>query len=99
MPPAPRPDDAVALLACVEGLRRYYPDGQLHMVCLARAPGTASTFLVAIRARPLSLLRAVTGLAGAAADTYLEHEITTPSLVLPSAAELARKSHVHICSL
>jgi hypothetical protein len=99
MPAAPRPDDAVELLACAEGLRRYHPDGHLQMACLARPAGSAGAFLVDVRARPLSLLRAVTGFAGNTANTYLEHEITTPSLLLPSAGELARKCHVHISTL
>ena len=55
-----------------------------------------AAFLIDVRARPLSLLRAVTGFAGDTANTYLEHEITTPSLMLPSAGELARKCNAHI---
>lgn len=96
---APLPDDAVELLACAEGLRRYYPDGHVQMTCLARLAGSATAFLVSLHARPLSLLRAVRGLAGDIANTYLEHEITTPSLLLPNAGELARKCHVHISTL
>lgn len=99
MPMASRPDGAVELLVCTEGLRRYHPDGRMQMICLARPADSASIFLVAVRARPLSMLRAVTGLAGSAANTYLEHEINTPSLVLLSADELARKCHVLLSSL
>ena len=99
LPEAPQPDGTVELLACAEGLRRYYPDGHLQMTCLAMPTGSAAAFLIGVRARPLSLLRAVTGFAGDTASTYLEHEITTPSLVLPSAGELARKCNAHISTL
>jgi hypothetical protein len=99
MPAVSPPDGAVELLACAEGLRRYHADGHLQMTCLARSADSASIFLVAVRARPLSMLRAVTGLAGGSANTYLEDEIDTPSLVLLSADELARKCHVLLSSL
>ncbi len=99
LPADPVPDGAVELIACAEGLRRYHPDGHLRLLCLARPADQAGTFLVTVRARPLSLLRAVAGLTGDSEQTYLEHEINTPSLVLPSAAELARKCHVLLSSL
>lgn len=99
MPAASPPDGAVELLACAEGLRRYHADGHVQMTCLARPPDSASVFLADVRARPLSMLRAVTGLAGGHANTYLEHEVNTPSLVLLSADELARKCHVLLSSL
>jgi hypothetical protein len=99
LPEAPRPDGIVELLACAEGLRRYHPDGHVQMACLARPSGSAAAFLVGVRVRPLSLLRAVTGFAGDTVNTYLEHEITTPSLALPSAGELARKCNAHISTL
>lgn len=99
MPADSAPDGAVELAACAEGLRRYHPDGHLRLLCLARLADSAGTFLVTVRARPLSLLRSVTGLTGDPEQTYLEHEINTPSLVLPSAAELARKCHALLSSL
>ena len=99
MPAGPVPDGAVELIACAESLRRYHKDGQLRLLCLARSADPADVFLVTVRARPLSLLRAVTGLTGDSEQTYLEHEINTPSLVLPSATELARKCNVLLSSL
>lgn len=92
-------EDTVELTACVEGLRRYHPDGRLQMLCLARSPAASGAFLVAVQARPLSLLRAVVGLTGDTVTTYTEHEIETPSLVLPSADELTRKCHALLSSL
>lgn len=99
MPADPVPDGAVELVACAEGLRRYHPDGQLRLLCLARLADSAGAFLVSVRARPLSMLRSVAGVTGDSEQTYLEHEVNTPSLVLPSTVELARKCHVLISSL
>jgi hypothetical protein len=103
------PGSAVELMVCVEGLRRYHPDGQMRMVCLARlgqlganqlGSGRPSpTFLVAIKARPLSFLRAVTGLFGCSTAAGADHEVHTPAMVLASANELTRSDHVQLTAL
>jgi hypothetical protein len=91
--PAP-PPESLELLQCVEGVRRYLPDGRMRLVCLARLGAAARPFLVGLSGRPLSLLRAVTGLAGESSSIATDHLVSTPSLVLPTAQSLERRADV-----
>ncbi|MDT0343607.1 hypothetical protein [Streptomyces litchfieldiae] len=84
------------LLRCVEGLRRYHLDGRLRVVCLARVPGEAGWFRVELTARPLTLLRAVTGVCLPAVATCAGDRVHTPALLLPAAAALADRERGEI---
>lgn len=89
-PPAPDGGgEPLELAWCVEGLRRYHPDGTLRMLCLARPePGSPDWFLVSVTAPPLTLLRAVSGVTGPVTGTYSEGEVRSPGLLLPSVERL-----------
>lgn len=87
------PADPVEIAWCVEGLQRYHRDGTVRLRCLGLMPGHPGGWHVfELRARPLGLLRLAIGVTGAARHAFSEDEVTTPSLVLPSAAELEKKN-------
>ena len=105
--PAPGPPamaDAVELLTCIEGIRRYHPDGRLRLLCLARLHGPEpgqgkQPFLVRLTGRPLSVLRAVTGVTGQPRPVCTDHLVSTPALLLTPARSLERSSDVRIAAL
>ncbi|MGW5349832.1 hypothetical protein ACWERV_04820 [Streptomyces sp. NPDC004031] len=87
-PPAPAEAvaDRIDLLWCVEGLRRYFPDGRMRLVCLAVLPGAPGWFRVELTGRPLTLLRSAGGVHGRAAEICAGDRVHTPALLLPPAA-------------
>ena len=90
---------SVQLLTCVEGIRRYEPDGRMRLICLARHGPRGPTFLVGLTARPLTLLRELVSVAGPSAQDGTDHLVNTPSLVLPPAESLERSPDVRIATL
>jgi hypothetical protein len=99
--PAPQrlPSGAVELLQCVEGVRRFHPDGRMSLLCVAREGSSRPPFLVGLTGRPLTLLRAVTALAGESRASFSDHQVVTPALVLPPARSLERSPDVRISAL
>ncbi|GAA5050227.1 hypothetical protein HNP84_004120 [Thermocatellispora tengchongensis] len=97
----PEPDGGFAELVWpVEGLRRYHPGGGVRLICLARvAHRPREWFAVRVRARPQALLRAVSGAAGEPVTACADADVTTPSLLLPSARELAAEGKGTIAAL
>lgn len=91
--------DALHLVACVEGIRRYHPDGRIRLVCLARDGASGPTFRVALSGRPLTLLRALVAVAGPPGTDSADQVVTTPPLVLPPAEILERSPDVRISAL
>jgi hypothetical protein len=89
------PADPLDLVACVEGVRRFHPDGRLRLLCIAGSGdagrGRGTWFALPLAARPLALLRAVLGTVGPAADTGTDGEVRTPALLLPSVNELMNR--------
>jgi hypothetical protein len=98
-PPGDPPPEAVELVECVQRVRHYQTDGRMRLVCVARAGQRGRPFLVGLAGRPLTVLRLVSGLAGAAAETCTDHSVRTPSLVLPTALSLERSADVRLAAL
>jgi hypothetical protein len=103
-PPSPAhvvnpPPDAVHLVACVEGIRRYHADGRIRLVCVARDGANGPTFRVSLSGRPLNLLRALVAVAGPPGTDSTDQLVTTPSLVLPPAESLEWSPDVRIAAL
>jgi len=82
------PQGAVRLRWCVEGIRRFHPDGTMRLLCIATHPVTGHCFRLRLTARPLSLLRTAAAVTDDTAVIYAGDTVATPSLVLPSATEL-----------
>jgi hypothetical protein len=95
------PAAATELVECVEGLRRYHTDGRMRLVCLARPtrglPAPAAR--VVLTARPLTLARAVLGVTGESRLAWSDHQVRTPSRLLPPAAQLEGNHHVSLRAL
>jgi hypothetical protein len=94
-----RPEVALELLECVERVRRYQTDGRMRLVCVARVRPGGHRFLVGVGGRPLTLLRAVTAVAGEAATIWTDHVVETPALVMPSVASLEGSSDARFTAL
>ncbi|WP_147450804.1 hypothetical protein [Streptomyces hoynatensis] len=98
-PQVAAPEEAVELVRCLEGLRRYHPGGRMSLRCLARAAPGHGWFAVRLGGTPLGLLRAVAGGAGALTDTCADQDVRSASLLLPAAEELERSSRASISAL
>ncbi|MER8103405.1 hypothetical protein [Kitasatospora sp. NPDC094016] len=93
-PRAEVPPDAVELVWCVEGLQRYHGDGTVRLQCLARvADRPGGWFRLALRGKPVHLLRQARGLAGPPVAVHSDSDVTTRSLVLAGAAEMEGAGH------
>ncbi|MEV7187403.1 hypothetical protein [Kitasatospora sp. NPDC093102] len=93
-PRAEVPPDAVELVWCVEGLQRYHGDGTVRLQCLARvADRPGGWFRLALRGKPVHLLRQARGLAGPPMAVHSDSDVTTRSLVLAGAAEMEGAGH------
>ncbi|MFD0399051.1 hypothetical protein ACFVHI_13345 [Kitasatospora sp. NPDC127121] len=93
-PLAEVPPDAVELVWCVEGLQRYHGDGTVRLQCLARvANRPGGWFRLALRGKPVHLLRQARGLAGPPMAVHSDSDVTTRSLVLAGAAEMEGAGH------
>ncbi|MFD7597389.1 hypothetical protein ACFV6D_30720 [Kitasatospora sp. NPDC059812] len=93
-PLAEVPPDAVELVWCVEGLQRYHGDGTVRLQCLARvADRPGGWFRLALRGKPVHLLRQARGLAGPPMAVHSDSDVTTRSLVLAGAAEMEGAGH------
>ncbi|PPK67095.1 hypothetical protein V5P93_003434 [Actinokineospora auranticolor] len=89
-----RPDDAVDLVWCVEGLSRYHADGTVRLRCLAKADGRWSALTLA--GKPIHLLRHLTGFTGPQETVYTDSVVTTKALVLNRARTMEEQGHGRI---
>lgn len=90
-PEATEPPRVIELVHCVEGLQRYHARGNVRLTCLARESGRGTWFSLTLTARPIHLLRCAIGITGAASTVYTDAEVTTSTVLLPSAETLNTK--------
>ncbi|MGW6424848.1 hypothetical protein ACWF82_19405 [Nocardia sp. NPDC055053] len=90
-PEATEPSRVIELVHCVEGLQRYHSRGWVRLTCLARESGRDAWFSLTLTARPIHLLRCAIGTTGPASTVYTDAEVTTSTVLLPSAETLNTK--------
>ncbi|WP_159040499.1 hypothetical protein [Streptomyces virginiae] len=85
------PREALEVVWCVDSPPGCRSDGTLELRCLCRISGIPDLwFFLTLRAKPLSLLRHVSGLVGPASRVNTSSDVITPAFAMASAAELER---------
>lgn len=90
-PKAMEPPRYIELLHCVEGLQRYHSRGNVRLTCLARESEHGTWFSLTLTGRPIHLLRHAMGITGTVSTVYTDAEVTTSTVLLPSAETLNKK--------
>lgn len=90
-PGATEPPRFIELLHCVEGLQRYHSRGIVRLTCLARESDCGTWFSLTLTGRPIHLLRYAMGVSGPVSTVYTDAEVTTSTVLLPSAETLNKK--------